>query len=318
MNKRTNSFIIYILLFIAVLLIVISPVAPFVFTSFYSGIVFTETGQIGDTIGGIMNPFIGISAVIVTGLAFYMQYQANDLVRKQFEIQKFENQFYEMLRIHQKNVEEFNVNIIERPYNPIIYIDKKEIKGRDIFLGMKKQFEWLLETFNIHNSPNKKLSQEEFTYLYNLFFWGKNYSDKFKINTNNKWIEEIKRMNHLKNEHHSYLGHYYRHLFYIVKFVVVENKNLISEEEKRKYLKILRNQMSNYEQIMLFYNWLSGYGDAWENKDNQFFTKYKMIHNLWYDQLYGDEFIKEKIEYLNNAYKTLNNNDNLFEIDDIS
>lgn len=192
----------------------------------------------------------------------------------------------------------------------------KKQKGRDIFLKMKNQFEWFLKSFNIHNSPNRKLSQEEFIYLYNLFFWGRDYKHKFKIDASDKWIEEIKEMFHLEG-HHNYLGHYYRHLFYIVKFVVVENKNLISEEEKRKYLKILRNQLSNYEQIMLFYNWLSGYGEAWENKDNQFFTKYKMIHNLWYDQLYENEFIKEKIEYLNKAYKTLNNNDNLFEIDDI-
>lgn len=114
MNKENNRYI-FILLGFTISLIVFSLFAPIIFTSFYSGIDFTKTGQIGDTIGGIMNPFIGISAVIVTGLAFYMQYQANDLVRKQFEVQKFENQFYEMLRIHQKNVEDFDVNIDEYP-----------------------------------------------------------------------------------------------------------------------------------------------------------------------------------------------------------
>lgn len=38
-----------------------------------------ETGYIGDTIGGITNPFINSAAVVVTGLAFYMQYRANKL-----------------------------------------------------------------------------------------------------------------------------------------------------------------------------------------------------------------------------------------------
>lgn len=45
---------------------------------------FLETGQIGDTLGGIMSPFIGIAGVISTFTAFFMQYQANRIQRKQF------------------------------------------------------------------------------------------------------------------------------------------------------------------------------------------------------------------------------------------
>jgi len=79
--------------------------------------------------------------------------------------------------------------------------------------------------------------------------------------------------------HASRLGHYFRHLFLLVKSVAT------SEVEKdydktMKFLKILRAQLSNHEQTLLFYNWLSGYGERWENKEYQFFTKYCMIHNL--------------------------------------
>src|SRR5579863_1029574 len=49
------------------------------FTAISKRLDFTNTGQIGDTIGGLTSPFIGLSAVLVTGLAFYMQYRANKL-----------------------------------------------------------------------------------------------------------------------------------------------------------------------------------------------------------------------------------------------
>lgn len=106
----------------------------------------SDKGDLGDAIGGMTSPFIGIAGVIITGLAFYMQYQANrlqvdifykqneetrsqfqselDESRKQFQIQltnqekensrsQFESQFYERLKLLkeellQVNLEGFN------------------------------------------------------------------------------------------------------------------------------------------------------------------------------------------------------------------
>lgn len=69
---------------IAGILIVFSFLAPILFTQSSSKWDFTETGQIGDTIGGIMNPFIALGGVVMTFLAFYMQIRANKLQREQF------------------------------------------------------------------------------------------------------------------------------------------------------------------------------------------------------------------------------------------
>ncbi|MEK6521890.1 putative phage abortive infection protein [Myroides odoratus] len=79
-----------------------------------------------------------------------------------------------------------------------------------------------------------------------------------------------------------FLPQYYRNLFSIVNFVVMDNEDLnLTKEQKLKYLKILRSTVSDYEQAMLFYNWYSGIGIDWENKvKNSFFTDYKMIHNM--------------------------------------
>ncbi len=42
---------------------------PYLLTQ-HSIIDFTDTGQIGDTIGGIMGPFVGILAAVLTFMAF--------------------------------------------------------------------------------------------------------------------------------------------------------------------------------------------------------------------------------------------------------
>ena len=56
--------------------------APWLF-SIPGNIDFTETGQIGDTIGGTMSPFVGIAGVLMTFVAFMMQVRANEIQREQ-------------------------------------------------------------------------------------------------------------------------------------------------------------------------------------------------------------------------------------------
>ena len=83
--------------------------------------------------------------------------------------------------------------------------------------------------------------------------------------------------------HFEKLNHYYRHLFLMVKMIAKEDEEILPYPEKRDLLRILRAQLSNKEQIMLFYNWYSGHGRQWEEDDeagNHFFTKFRMIHNM--------------------------------------
>ncbi|CEN38799.1 conserved hypothetical protein [Capnocytophaga cynodegmi] len=344
-KKYINVILLGISIIIYLVFLVVSPI---IFTrSNWFGFDFSKTGQIGDTIGGITSPFIGVIAVFITGLAFYAQYRANQIqinaleqqkkqfeeeqkeYRKETELQKFETQFYEMLRLHKENVNEIEIETI----------DGKTIKGRNAFFEMKKDLE------NVFILYDDKLNQKKIKEIYKIFFWG---YDSYDI-TPRKAIEANeddweKFLNSITDEpseidkyleagdynfgdtvklrirklegHHSYLGHYYRHLFLIVKFVVNQKEDLISEEEKLNYLRILRAQLSNYEQIMLFYNWLSSYGGDWESNENQFFTKYKMIHNLWHREMYKDDFIKGKLKKLVGKYKLNGGKGEFFEIGD--
>lgn len=350
-----------LLIVVACSLIIFSFFAPYVFTRDAVGPAFNfkDTGPIGDTIGGLMNPFIALAGVIVTGLAFYMQYKANHLQRELFEkgqadsnhqfqiqlnYQQFESQFYEMLRLHKENVNEMELS------------GKKDINGawesvivskRQVFQQMYLEFESLLDIVSYdHNRSladiddtkadisSKPLTQEQFNECYKIFFWGFNEYDNydlpqasikdFKTIVEDRYpaARELETMQaaNLKfsieayHGHSAQLGHYFRHLFMMVKFVV--NSAIVTNyKDKMRYLKILRAQLSNYEQIMLFYNWISGYGGSWEDKKRKFFTEYCMIHNLWYDELFDNAFIKGKVEELKNKPYELRKS-TLFEIDD--
>ncbi|WP_159637961.1 putative phage abortive infection protein [Sphingobacterium composti Ten et al. 2007 non Yoo et al. 2007] len=340
---KNSKFIRKYLLLISIILIsialLLAIISPFFFTNFdiFDGEKVVKYGSVGDAIGGLMNPFIGIAAVIGTGLAFYAQYQANKQVQDQFKLQQFDNQFYEMLRLHKENVNE--MEIWNEGNTKLIS------KGRTSFTIYKLEFEMFLRMLI---ESGEEFNDKNFAILYRLFFTGlyeeltneiKNNIPKFYIRFNksqptcfdgfeiihytidaeyaqfHKMYERLPNLGYIQ-----FLGHYYRHLYQMVKFVVTKfTEGLLTYDISINYLKILRGQLSNDEQVMLFYNWIAGLHDRnigfkWENDENQFFTEFLMIHNLPLGNLFEDDYIKKKIEYLR-SIEVINRKGNLFEWD---
>jgi hypothetical protein len=88
---------------------------------------------------------------------------------------------------------------------------------------------------------------------------------------------------------HQYkLGQYFRHLFQTVKYI--NEKKILTYDEKYAYIKALRAQLSTIEQYLIFYNSISFMGQPWElsfvkPKDDDdinewFITKYNFIKNV--------------------------------------
>lgn len=283
---------------------------------------FSKTGNIGDTISGTMSPFIAIAAALLTFIAFWVQYKANQAQAKQFKkqdtdtkIERFENKFFELLRLHKENVDEISID----------GYDQRKIENRKAFVSMYKELrnaffvtklkydelrktqelkieysdEKLLQLaysffytgVGIHsNKLNKAMVGEEFDQL--LFNKVNieliNIQSTHKQKSKEKALPEIEIMEIGKSMtpksyrpfvgHLNRFGHYYRHLFQTVKFVVSQDNNLINETQKLEYLRTLRAQLSDHEQTMLYYNAIAGFGKAW--LDNRYFTEFKMIHNL--------------------------------------
>jgi len=344
----------YLLVFCSLFLIGASFFAPLIFTSATedSDFNFMKTGQIGDTIGGLMNPFIALAGVLITGLAFYVQYKANELQRElfvlnqndtkkqfqdqinhqndQYKLQQVESQFYEMLKLHRDNITEMKIDgydfeefkQIEGEQPKLLKRFEKITEGRKVFVTMKTELEFILQLYKKHHTLDKL----GFKKCYRIFFSGLDESDRnhpedkeftkllrlaraqhrypadsYLTNTKRKNFRELLLNFNYKpfSGHASRLGHYFRHLY--LTFKSIANSPIITEYDDRlKYLRLLRAQLSNHEQILLFYNWLSDYGDTWENDEQKFFTEYMMIHNLWWDNLIDDTFISQNVSYLRN------------------
>ena len=129
--------------------------------------------------------------------------------------------------------------------------------------------------------------------------------------------------------HTSELDNYFRHLFLTAKTIAKEDDKILSYSEKRDLLRILRAQLSEAEQILLLYNWMSGDGYKWESKTidgNHFFTQYRMIHNIspiyakpFYINASGPETIKKFVNYFKDKWlvkKYCTKDDPMFEFEE--
>lgn len=96
--------LIYTLFFIAIVLLFGSLAFPEWYIQDKKITDIAEKGLLGDSFGGLSNPIVAISGVIITGLAFYAQYRANEDVRNQFKFQQFDNHVYKLADIYRDNI----------------------------------------------------------------------------------------------------------------------------------------------------------------------------------------------------------------------
>ncbi|WP_342478978.1 putative phage abortive infection protein [Paenibacillus sp. FSL H7-0350] len=98
--------------------------------------------------------------------------------------------------------------------------------------------------------------------------------------------------------HHALMGHYFRNLYHIVKYI--HESNEIDDKEKERYIKILRAQLSAYEIVLLAYNGLTEIGKGFK----QLIIDYKLLNNLdSADDVAGPDILKRNYEHLENVMK---------------
>jgi len=216
-----------------------------------------------------------------------------------FKKQKFENHFFELLRIHKQNVEEMKMGSLEK---------------REIFKGLYYEFCTCMEILNNHFSVSRNYTidkKNRMNLAYKIFFYGNEFNNTWdelkKLISDYKDVIEIQdvitdklkeyreksEQNNFAEKtiantyfvkfvpylgHSQQLGHYFRHLWQIVNFV---DKQCFCTKRKYKYIKIIRAQLSDYEQLMFYYNAFSDLGKSWfEGGKNSLIVRYKLIKNI--------------------------------------
>ena len=195
-NKTfTKDFWIYLVGF----LIIICGICylPTYFTESERYYFYKETGTIGDTIGGTMGPFVAIAAAILTFLAFWVQFKANEQQRNDIAKERFESKFYELLHLHRENLLELESDgrkgrqVIEQFCN-YVYILYSLIDG--FFL---KYYASDIYVLNIYKKIVDKYKNERYLFIeisYNIFFYGEKVTNRLKddeLSLYNKIFEMI-------------------------------------------------------------------------------------------------------------------------------
>lgn len=203
---------------------------------------YKETGTIGDTIGGTMGPFVAIAAAILTFLAFWVQFKANEQQRKDIARERFENNLFELLHFHQEITNELLLKC--KIKNNMDFISVEE-KGRDVF----------------------QLLYE------NTFIKGYDGIKGIIKNNVNNWNDEY------LNCPIGFLDHYFRLLYRILKYIDDSQKTLpeMTICKRYEYTSIVRATLSQYELVLLFYNCMSSNG---REKFKHLIERYAIFNNL--------------------------------------
>ncbi|WP_164111995.1 MULTISPECIES: putative phage abortive infection protein [Sphingobacterium] len=157
-KNRESDLLIRTLVIICILTVLFSFIAPFVFTQEDKLGLFNfsdKTGFVGDTIGGIMNPFIALAAVVMTGLAFYAQYQANKQVQDQFKLQQFESHLFKMVDNYNNTINHFKMKSRE---------SKEEFVGKDYFFSLHQEFKSAYDDIGCFMKAYLKKTGDKFRY----------------------------------------------------------------------------------------------------------------------------------------------------------
>lgn len=232
----------------------------------------TNASEFGSFIGGYMGTLFALVSVIFLYTTLRDQ-------RRTSEIEKFETRFFELIRFHRDNVQEITL---------------KTQNGKKIFVLFIREFREIMKivkaVFKNDNLEEKQII--EISYLTFFYGIGPNSSrilkkslsgyDRIKVKklteelqSQKKEVKKERKFNYMPFEgHQSRLGHYYRHLFQSIAYC--HNKKI--DIDKYEYIKLIRAQLSNHEQALLFLNSISKLGKPW--KDENLIKTYRLIKNI--------------------------------------
>ena len=233
-------------------------------------------GQLGAFVGGYVGPIFSLIGVFLLFMTLKSQSKAS-------ELDHFENRYFELLKMHRDNVSDLQI---------------QGAHGRKLFVLLLRELRCALDIVRqTAKKANLVLESEKAMYVayYCLFFGvGPNSSRMLKMSLpafdeefigkveealNNKEtkksVQKERNFPYVPFEgHQSRLGHYYRHLYQMIRYV---DEHTIAID-KYEYVKTIRAQLSTHEQAMLLVNSRTLIGQDWWSKG--FLVKYRLVQNI--------------------------------------
>lgn len=212
-------------------------------------------GQFGDSWGVVTSifsafAFIGVVFTVLSQNESLKKLKSDSIKQDNFlKTQRFETNLFQMLNLLQSIIKDMDIRA--KGYNAVKYT------GRDVFYFFYKK------TF-IKSCKKKHLNLD----------WPI-FSEDSKFNYKMQLGDEF---NTLYQSRQQELGHYFRFLYNIFKYI---NQSNISGEDKVKYAGIVRAQISNYELLIIMYNCFTENGKYFI----KYVEEYMLLDNISFNRM---------------------------------
>lgn len=217
----------------------------------------THSG-LGDFFAGTVGPLWALAGVALVYVAFRGQQEQARVQEEQIQtaeqnarLQQFESAFFQLLNLHNQIVRELRIEASIALSSGVS--TTRVFTGRDVLDAIYSELQ------SRYFSEIQRLTDEEGEDVHG-----------YGMNEENQLILRIYEPLH--QERQGELGHYFRNLYTITKYVVESGI-----PDPQRYINIIRAQLSSDELLMLFYNCLSRWGIG---PFKQFVEDFHMLHNL--------------------------------------
>ena len=277
----TRDFWICLLAFVFVIIIICFFPAWFIKSG---NMDFSNTGQIGDTIGGIMGPFVAIAASILTFFAFWVQFKANTIQRSDVQIERFENNLFNYFQLLNNQISDINIprvgnnkqsfHFMFYEFKSICYYlqNHKLSDSKELDTIFKCAYNIFINGVSISDTKriredNRKINtssydEQELSEINNYFY---NFNQYNKSNGNVQYLRDYNTINiKLFDGHRLHLIPFYRSICIIIKYMYDEiyGNHYINNSEKEEkfefYINLLCSQLSEHQigllKIMYIYS----------------------------------------------------------------
>ena len=210
----------------------------------------------GSFLSGVLGPLVAL-------LSFVLLFKTLTEQRQQFTKASFQTNFYSLLENHRM--------ILNAICDKVDGISTEDERGADFFADLAQRI--------YIDYGGKPIPVE-----------GKTVAPVCKTSSVGT-PRLVAIYNHYFSIHQSDLGHYFRNLYHFVRFIVESD---VDDATKKRHMKILRAQLSNYEMLILAYNCLHKFG----SKFRPFVEKYELLQNINFELDLNKEYVRRIIDPL--------------------
>ena len=226
--------------------------------------------KFGNFIGGVIGTLLAFVAAILYYIALKAQREDIAINQQSMQIQT---------SALQKQIEEFEKQKEELELTRKVYEQQyKTMVGQERIMKIQQfesNFYSLLNVYiaiksELNNScSDKDYFKEKFEEIQ------KSYTTGWINNTVlNCHIDSITSYVSIFHLHQGQLAHYFKTIYRLIK--IVDSNLILNDSEKISYVKIIRSQLTDHEQLLMYYNYHSVYGE----KSKQLIYKYNLLKHV--------------------------------------